>query len=74
MFKKKELSWRNGQIRDPFHWQAPIPDFINDTLLSLQIGVNNGCPLRDSTQQRTQTDANTHSQAEDEAWECLWKT
>jgi hypothetical protein len=43
-------------------------------LLCLQTGVEHGCPLRGSTQQLTQTDADTHSQTMDGAWGLLLKS
>jgi hypothetical protein len=54
--------------------QEPIPDTINDTLLCLQIGDQHNCPLRGSTQQLTETDADIHGQTLDGGWGLLWKS
>jgi hypothetical protein len=43
----------------------PIPDTISNALLCLQTGALHGCPLRGSTYQLTETDADTHSQVLD---------
>jgi hypothetical protein len=43
-----------------------IPDTINDTLLCLHTGAC--CSLSGSTQQLTQTDADSHSQTVDGTW------
>ena len=59
-----------GPTLDPSSGQASIINIIND-LLCLQIGGS--CPLRSSTQQLTQTDADTHSQTVDGAWRLFWK-
>jgi hypothetical protein len=42
-------------------------------LLCLQTGVKHDCPLRDSTQQLSQTNADTHSKTVGGAWGLLWK-
>lgn len=42
-------------------------------LLRLQTGVSHDCPLRGSTQQLTEADAETHRQTLNEAWGLLWK-
>lgn len=58
---------------DPFHGQEPIPGTTNDTLLFLQTGSRiTDCLLRGSPKQLTDTDAETHSQTMDRAWEDLW--
>jgi hypothetical protein len=68
--------WGNGQsiahaTWDLYHGQAPVPNTINDTLLSLQTGAC--CPLRGSTQQLTQIDTDTYSQTVDGVWGLLRK-
>jgi hypothetical protein len=55
----------------PFYGQESIPDTINDTLLCLQTEIKHKFPLRDSTQQLTETDAETHSQTLDVGQEKL---
>jgi hypothetical protein len=49
-----------GPNWNPLHGPAPILNTINDTLLGLKTRAC--CPLRGSTQQMTQTGAETHSQ------------
>ena len=65
----KEWPTKNWPNVRPIHGQAPIPNTINDTLLCLQTGAN--CPLRGSTQQLTQADIDTYSQAVDKVWRLL---
>jgi hypothetical protein len=51
----------NSPNWDPSHGQEPIPDTINDILLCLQIGTWHNYPLRGSTQEPIEMDAETHS-------------
>jgi hypothetical protein len=48
-----------GPTRDLFHGHSPSPDTINGTLLGLQTGVENNCPLRGYTQHLTETQLST---------------
>ena len=63
-----------GQTFDPSHGQSPIYDTVNDALLCLQIKASLNYPLRDSTQELTKTDAETHGQRMDRNMEVLWKS
>ena len=67
----REWPTNNWPNLRPIPWANTNPNAINDTVLCLQTGA---CyPLRGSTQQLTQTDADTHSQTVDGAWGLLWK-
>jgi hypothetical protein len=64
------------------HFQACLPTSTTLELqamfvcfdLDSQTGVYHNCPLRGSTEQLIETDAETHSQTLDQAQEVLWKS
>ena len=60
MWKHESTSLEDLQVKK-------FTDIINDTLLCLQTEAQHGCPLRGSTNQLNQTDAETHSQTGDGA-------
>jgi hypothetical protein len=53
-------------------WQALISGTSNDTLLCFKTGIYHNCPLRDSTQQLTETDAHSQSETLDRAQGLSW--
>ena len=61
--KQRLRGWLNNSSTNlrPISW-APVPEITNDTLLYLQKGAWHNFPLRSSTQQLIEADAETHSQ------------